>query len=258
MMLVFLLACPSTFPKVPPVTAPVSSSVVVSACCTLGDGPVLVRKGTIQNGAFVDGGEIGRMWAFDDTADLDGDANTRDWYEYAEKKSGSGVWSWMTATQAWKLTVPALTPSQLPHKCNDSGYLKCQEFEVATANANPPGVGDPKTESLTARVDPGKRERLTQYHAEGTYKVTATWDSGATMTAWYHTKAATGGRQEVWCEPSGWSWPRRDPSGPDVAVSWVLNRTGNAPATLPTDPTSCGNLPDGTATAAVQSNSVKL
>ncbi len=249
-----MLSCKHPVP-VPEVTpAPTLSYTVGGTCCPIGEGPWNIEKGSADaDGVFTTSSAvIGRIWSFDSSTDLDGSTSTRDWYEYAEREAPSGTWEWMKSGVAWRATVNA--PSDQPDiKCNVTGYLKCQEFEVYTAN-----VGDPSDEQ-TARPASADRVRLpAEYHAPGQYKVWATFAAAGptTVVGWYFTKVVSGVRQEVWCLPSGWSWPRR--SGGQDAVTWVMRWHAPLPAALPTNIATCNAIPDVSGTASLQSNTIKL
>ncbi len=253
-MIWYLLSCSSEVPV--PAVSPVPdlSFTMGGTCCPIGEGPWNIEKGTADaNGVFTGASSIGRIWSFDSTTDLDGNSSTRDWYEYAERVSGAGVWEWMKSGVAWRATV--FSPIDQPDiKCNVTGYLKCQEYEVYTAN-----VSDPSDEQA-AQPATGDRVRLTaEYHAEGQYKVWATFQSATptTKTGWLFTKVVTGVRQEVWCMPSGWSWPRRTATGQD-AVTWVMKWYAAPPSSLPTDIASCNAISGVSGTASLQSDSIKL
>ena len=91
-----LLSCVRGVPV--PVVSPVPdlSFTLGGTCCPIGEGPWNIEKGTADaNGGFTSSASIGRIWSFDGATDLDGNSATRDWYEYAERVSGAGVWEWM-------------------------------------------------------------------------------------------------------------------------------------------------------------------
>lgn len=238
---------------VPPVPAdPSPTTGYTPPCCAISDGPWGVEGGSLDtNGDFQSTGAIGKIWAYDPTTDLDNDPNTKDWYEYAERMNT--VWYWPSSGKPWRVHVEPLTTSQLPEKCLESGYQKCQEYQAFTST-----LSDPAAELMPARPLGQKRILLADYFAEGKYRVRAYFAGTPTpQTAWFITKGSLGTRQEVFCIGSGFSWPRRTTPG-KAAVDWVIDYNGAAPATLPANPTDCGNLPDGTATSALRSDAIKL
>lgn len=161
------------------------------------------------------------------------------------------VWYWPSSGKPWRVHVNGL--GQLPEHCLVPGYQKCQEIQVYTTT-----IAEPGAEPLPPpRMIGAKRILLADYFPEGKYRIRAYFSGTTTpVTAWFVTKG-TNVRQEVFCYGSGFSWPRRATSG-QVAVDWVIDYSGAAPATLPATTADCGNLPDGTATLALKSDAVRL
>ena len=249
-----VLSCMDPVP-VPEVTpTPTLSYTAGGACCPIGEGPWNIEKGAADtSGGFTSQVPIGRIWSFDSPDDLDGSTSTRDWYEYAERVSTAGTWAWMSSGVAWRATMKA-SMDQPDINCNVAGYLKCQEYEVYTANVSNP------SDEQTARPAAGDRVKLpAEYHAPGQYKVWATYDAASptTVVGWYFTKVVSGVRQEVWCLPSVWSWPRRQAAGQE-SVTWVMRWHAGPPTALPTNIATCNAIPDVSGTASLQSNSIKL
>jgi len=142
---------------------------------------------------------LGEAWATDP-------GTSSSWTEYGERTSS---WSFVTATQAWYVTVPTSQTLTCP-----SNGINCQKVGVSTTSAHRPKAAFP-----TAPAQ-GTQSYL-EWHPNGKYEVTAYLSGGTTKVGYYYVSGTDDTRSERFCTPSGFKWPARAGGIVTWRVKWV-------------------------------------
>lgn len=197
-------------------------------CCVIGEGPwdIYVDQSRLTSSLNLSA----QIWAH--SSDPDSKPETHDWNEYLDKEDANFVW--LSPGHTWFVRTSADEGSAGGLDCGSENN-KCEKFTALAVPKDPGAI-------LLEKEPPASGVTTPQYHAPGRYKITMTkvraGNIEGTATGLFYTVTnATGGRDEAFCRPAGWSWPRREqtsfPTKPGVEwqMEWDADATA-VPATL--------------------------
>lgn len=175
------------------------------------EGPWQIFACIDVNGLCQAGALLGEAWASNP-------GGAAAWQEYGERTAS---WSFVTASQAWFVQVPAVAGTLT---CPNAG-INCQKVGVTTTSSfRPAPVYAPDVPSGTASY--------LEWHPNGKYEVTAYFSTGGTKVGYYYVSGSEETRSERLCTPTGFKWPSK--AGGAVVVTWRIKWVdASAPAACP-------------------------